>query len=330
MKTNKQIRTTKTDVLNSAGQSLPKPATSLEQVIAKFLLTMAPHYGRQYRLVLKNCLMKTLSPMHHLPIGDITTEQLRKVAVRPDITSCLQRRTVSIIRNFFEWSRALGYLPPGQPTPAEPLRLRLPKVPREILTPAELKRLFSGTTDAEVMLALALSAFAGIKRREIELLSWDCIAPGEKIQLDPARGMALKRLLPITPTLDLWLRPFYGSQGRVITTRDFAYKMHRLARLLGVPAKSNALRNSYCSYFISQSHNSAKMASESGHSLATLQHFAQPVTDAAAAEFFSLTPEAVGIHNWPEIVAIYLKQRLAMRSNGKPLRAPRTGENAIA
>jgi hypothetical protein len=118
------------------------------------------------------------------------------------------------------------------------------------------------------------------------------------------------RQVPILPVLDAWLRPFYGTQGMVITSGTQRPSLLKLAQILGNRPTRHALRHSYGAYRHAETQNPMLTAQELGLSPGILQnHFILSVTVAAAREYFALTPEVVGITNWPEKAARYLNQR---------------------
>jgi integrase len=182
-----------------------------------------------------------------------------------------------------------------------------------IMTPDELRTLLSGTNDVETIHFLALQAFTGIRLGEIQRLSWDCVTPGAILVLPPEISqMRVGRVVPLLPVLDAWLRPFYGTRGPLVSSRNIPARTVQLFRKLGVPPKLNALRNSYCAYRLADTRSLERVAQETGRPLRMLGNpLRQPVTAAEAREFFSLTPEAAGIENWPRRVADYLKTRAA-------------------
>ena len=309
MNTRKQIGTTESLVIPAIGQSLVKSATPLKQAIQDFLQAKAPFLGNDYRCAVHYVLEERLSALSHLPIGAITTPQLHEVVFGCGLHPRAQKSYALALRKFFTWCRSHGYLPAGRPTPADPLRVQVPKLIPAVLKPSELRTWLAGTKKVEDLLSIVLPAFAGIRHDEMTRLCWHRITPGKSIYLGPETGLKFGRRLPILPVLDAWLRPFYGSQEKIISSWEVGCRIHRLAHRLGVPDTRNCLRHSYCTYRLAQTGNASKTASEAGLSPNMLPHFAQPVTDAAVEEFFSLTPEAVGFQNWPAIVAEYLVER---------------------
>jgi hypothetical protein len=183
------------------------------------------------------------------------------------------------------------------------------------MDPSGLRRLLVSTQDPECVLWLALSAFIGIRPRELEQLNWKDILPGVRIVISPPSNTSYyyrRRTVPIHPALDAWLQPFYGTLGMVMPRRGIRRRTHRLARLLGLPLSPNILRDSYCAYRLAPINSLQQVAAEIGRDLRTVRnHLLCPVPMMATNEFFSLAPEAVGIKDWPETVAIYLNQRAA-------------------
>jgi hypothetical protein len=298
----------------STHHSPPQSTVPLAQAVQKFLKEKEPFCGKNYLQMLVWVLSKVRATLGNLPIGKVTAAQISKVVHAPGLHPRAQKHRAIAIKTFFNWSRSQGYLPSRRPTPAHTVDVRIPKFVPKILSPAELKNLLAGTQDMEVLLSIVLSAFTGIRLGELERLRWNHIAPGKRIYLGPETGVRFERSLPILPVLDAWILPFYGSQGTVISSMTVRHKLHRFARVLGVPWKHIGLRISFCAYRLAQTGNLAKVAIETEGPGFILRELVHRVTGPEAEEFFSLTPEAVGIKNWNAIVAKYLKKRGATGS----------------
>jgi hypothetical protein len=311
MKTNHSLQNTASATTQSTHQSPPQLTVPLSQAVQEFLKEKQPFCGKNYLRTLDWVLSKCRATLGNLPIGKVTAAQISKVVRAPGLHPRAQKQRAIVIKTFFNWSRSQDYLPSGRPTPAHTIDVRIPKFVPKILSPAELKNLLAGTQDVEVLLSIVLPVFTGIRLGELERLRWNHIAPGKRIYLGPETGVRFGRSLPILTVLDAWVRPFYGSQGTVISSMTVRHKLHRLARVLGVPWKHNGLRISFCAYRLAQTGNLAKTVIETGRPAFVLRELVHGVTGAEAEEFFSLTPEAVGIKNWTTIVAKHLKKREA-------------------
>jgi len=234
----------------------------------------------------------------------------------------VRQRLVPFIQEFFGWSRNKGYLPRELPTPADQLEVSIPRTEPPILTLSEVKALLARTEDVELCLALALVLFCGIHPWQLEQLSWESIYPGFAIEVPlrrvQRRPTGARRVLP---GLDAWLRPFYGSQGPVISPRTLRCRLRPLPRRHGIHLKPSALRYTFEAYYLGDTGHLDRAARELGVITAWQGHpLLKPATEAEARRFFAITPEAVGVEGWPQRVAKYLENRHMEPTTGGRLR----------
>jgi integrase len=285
--------------LAQAGHNSTAPLAELAQ---RFLQT-APTPGQCNNLA---PISRLVAQIGQMPIGQVTSSHVQQVLTH--YHSCSQRFYLANFKRFFRWCQDEGYLPLNLPNPAGSIRIMIPAAPNpQVLTPAELRKLLAGTTDVEVQLWLALSAFAGLRTGEIERLSWDSIEPGRHIYLRRQLSNSGKaRQVPIRPVLDAWLKPFYGSHGPAVKSRTVPQRLCRVIRTLALDLRRNMLRHSCLAYRYRLAADSTRICLEMGlHATLFNLHRLVPVTKADAQEFFSLTPEVVGIQDWPALVAEY-------------------------
>ena len=307
MKTNQSNQNANPRLL-AACQVVPSQSTVLlPQLIAAYQhtkITSSPHYVR----VLRRTLQKLARGTGAIPIGNLTTAQIRAIVLDPQLRLSGRRRYLFIIQNLLRWCRNHGYLPKGRPTAADAIHLDKPVRATRIVTATELKALFAGANDVEMCLVLALVAFAGLRRGELEQLSWEDIQPGNSVAPN-ATSISYRRLVQMFPVLDAWLRPFYGSRGRVVSGNSHR-RITRLAIKLNIPWSGNIFRRSFAAHASVLSGNPKTAAQQLG---VPFEHwhlmFPGSVSLPAAGEYFGLTPEAVGILTWPELVAAYLHER---------------------
>jgi integrase len=286
----------------------------LSEVIGQFLASKATQSRTAYLLTLRSTLGRLTHELGDPPVNAVTTGQLSQAIFASGATPRSRRQKLALIKTFFTWSRANGHLPPHLPTVADPIRIVVPAIEPAILTPAELKTLLAGTQDVEVRLRIALSAFAGLRSDELERVDWSSVDPAATIRVEPELSLTRAwRVVPILPVLHAWLQPFYCSQGPVLRARDSKSRLRQWARRLGVPLKSNVFRHSCgaCRYALTV--DLVRTGAEMGLDATLLaRSFLTRITREQALEYFSLTPEAVGIKDWPQRVAKYLKRRQAL------------------
>jgi len=146
---------------------------------------------------------------------------------------------------------------------------------------------------------------------ELEQLSWGSIYPGFGIEVPLQRDRPRPTgMRPLLPGLDAWLRPFYGARGPVISPRTLRLPLHSLPPWHGIQLKPGILRYTFQAYDIGRMGNVDRIARQLRvHKVLRRHPLFSQATEIQAWRFFSLTPEAVGIMDWPQRVAKYLKHR---------------------
>jgi integrase len=142
----------------------------------------------------------------------------------------------------------------------------------------------------------AIGAFAGLRRAEIERLTWSEIDfDADVIEVKASKSKtASRRLVTIQPNLRKWLVPYRTSVGRVCPVnlqRKINDDRERAGLRTGWP--QNALRHSFGSYHLAQFNDAARLALEMGNSPATIfRHYRKVVKPKEAERYWNITPAA--------------------------------------
>ena len=102
---------------------------------------------------------------------------------------------------------------------------------------------------------------------------------------------ATRRLVPVQQNLMQWLAPYRGQTGRLFAG------LHVPDRIIGfakqhVKWHSNALRHSYATYRLAQTHDAARVALEMGNSPQMLfSNYRELADEHDAGAWFSIAPE---------------------------------------
>ena len=166
----------------------------------------------------------------------------------------------------------------------------------EIFTVPEITTLLEQAS-AEIVPFLSIGAFAGIRRAELERLTWEEIDfQAGLIQITAQKSKtARRRFVKIEPNLADWLRPYISRRGPVMPSneRDLLDTARAKATLHKWP--QNGLRHSFASYHLAHFQDAAALALQMGHSNSDLvfQHYRQVVKPAEAAKFWNIRPAAV-------------------------------------
>ena len=208
----------------------------------------------------------------------------------------------------FSYAREKGHLPRGQQTEAEFVTRFDDKKGGKIgiYTPKQFATLLR-YVDERFVSFVALGGFAGLRSIEILRLEWEDIW-FEKGFIEVGRDKsktATRRLVPICPALEAWLKPRAKESGLVLPeirnevhfTRLFHAAKETLNDEVGKPRVKlvhNGLRHSFCSYRMAETKSAAQVALEAGNSPKMLfEHYRELVTEAEAKEWFSLDPKKV-------------------------------------
>jgi len=168
-----------------------------------------------------------------------------------------------------------------------------------ILTVAQAAALLKAAHDRpEILPAIAIGLFGGVRDAEIHRLDWSEIGfESGFITIKPTKAKKkARRLIEIRPALRAWLEPLRQVSGPVWPAGERGRILHEAAReAAGItPWPHNALRHSFASYALAKWQNAAALALEMGNSAPVLmEHYREIVMPKAAEAFWSLTPEAV-------------------------------------
>lgn len=219
-----------------------------------------------------------------------------------DLDDCLQQAdlaplTKNCVRDhiltFCRWAIGRGYLPRGWREFEESVSYQVPPEDVTIFTPDEMERLLKTSGGHLATPFLAIGAFAGLRSAEIERLDWKNVSFERgyiEVRAETCKTRA-RRLVPITDNLRAWLKPFALPTGPVVPYRGIANVHARLAVRAGVEWKKNALRHSFVSYRLAQTHDPARTALEAGHDQTILfRHYREVVTPELAAKWFAILP----------------------------------------
>jgi len=201
------------------------------------------------------------------------------------------------IRSWLKWSREQGYLP------LDTRLLEAPAlVPEKVMgaeigiySAVELRTLLD-KSEGEVQLLIAVGAFAGLRTQELVRLDFADLwrRPGF-IEVTALKSKTrARRLVPICPALQRWLEPWRGHREGPIWTfkeNEFHVRFRELCAKAKVDRKQNALRHSFISYRLAESHDENKVAQQSGTSPTMIfTNYRQLATEQEAKEWFSVQP----------------------------------------
>ena len=151
---------------------------------------------------------------------------------------------------------------------------------------------------ADLLPYVAIGAFAGLRRAELERLDWKEIdLQSSLIEVTAKKAKsARRRFVRIQPNLAKWLQPYAQLSGNVTPPnyRELLDAAREAARIEEWP--QNALRHSFASYHLAKFNDAAALALELGHTSAHLvfQHYRQLVKPKQAERYWKLAPARAG------------------------------------
>jgi integrase len=251
-------------------------------------------------------LRKRLTPFaksFQMPIGSVSAELVRtylanlhKLGGIP-VAPRTKLNFLRCICGLFHFARKRRYVPRDLVDEISEIDLPKPShVEIGVFTPAQLRDMLA-VAESDIVPALAIGAFGGLRTAELARLDWSEVKLGEGVIVvgaDKAKT-AQRRLVPITDNLAAWLAPHARPDGPVNPSTDDRGLNHRLVRGAAKPAGvtwvKNGLRHSFVSYRLAATHDPARVATEAGNSPAMIhRNYKALVTEAQGNEWFSILP----------------------------------------
>ena len=196
-----------------------------------------------------------------------------------------RKRSVGRLAVLFSFAKRHGYVTENPVADVERAKERETEI--EILSVSQAARLLE-CAGSDMLPFWAIGAFAGLRRAEIERLTWSEIDfDASVIEVKASKSKtASRRLVTIQPNLREWLAPYRTRIGRVCPVnlqRKINDDRERAGLRAGWP--QNALRHSFGSYHLAQFNDAAKLALEMGNSPATIyfRHYRQLVKPKAGS-----------------------------------------------
>ncbi len=155
-------------------------------------------------------------------------------------------------------------------------------------------------SDPEMLPALAIGLFAGLRRSEIFALDWSEI--DHEHRTIEVKGIKAKtrqrRLVSLADNLIQWLNPHRRTRGPISPERNIDVFSERLRRLVKQAEIThwphNATRHSFGSYFLCRTKDENLTASEMGNSPEVIiKHYRALVRDAEVTRYWRIVPASI-------------------------------------
>jgi integrase len=278
----------------AAGRAPAEPSTTLVELCNEFLLAKT-RGGRSERYVrqMRTVFLSFSKGRSRVPVGQITARDIETWMNGQDWAPRTRSGNLSALRILWAWGIRRG-LAVQDPTVAveraagvaeRPILVHTPDEVRQVLTVARQQSL-------DVMRHLAIRYFCGLRSAEAHRIRETDILHDDGLVLVSAANSKTRsrRLVTIAPNLRAWL-----SLGGVLRPMS-PNTVQGVIRKSGVPWPHNVTRHSFVSYHMAAGLNAGRTAVEAGHSEAVLfRHYRALVTAKQSAEFWSISPENVGV-----------------------------------
>ena len=230
------------------------------------------------------------------PVAAVTTPDLVRFLNQVGGGRRNRRNHLTTIGTLFNHCKMMGHLPDGHPGISKIPKPR--KDPREIaIASVDVMRTLLGTTNTDVMMAVALGGFSGLRSEEIKRLRWEHIMfdQGHIEVMAQHAKTGVRRLVPLTDNLRAWLMPHRKREGKVIGYVNLSNQFEKVAKKLKVQWKRNFLRHSFISYRVAVVKNLPQVAMEAGNSVNVIQRdYLKVVTEQCGNDWFGIFPGAPG------------------------------------
>jgi integrase len=281
------------EVVENYLKSTPTPAAPipLAEIVKQFLESKEKAGCSKKYVTMLRLQLEPLVPHLNPNINKVTAVDLDYFLHQIPHPRTRKNWRASVI-SCWAWAKSKGFLTTG-PSAAE--HTDIPTVPNkdpEIITPEVLKAAFT-KVPAELIPALAIAAFAGVRTAEILRMTWEedvAVDAGLIVLKSNITKTNRRRVVEMEPCLVAWLKAHKGT-GKIVP-----YSQSKFTRLMAqakgdTPWPHNALRHSAVSYLMALHRDAAMVAEQCGHTVAQLQtSYKAAVTRATAEEWFGIFP----------------------------------------
>jgi len=275
-----------------------RTCTAVELVDELLKIKEADGASERYLSDLRSRLTQFAECFNGKPVAEITApevdEWLRSLSDKET-----GKRLAAITRNnfrrvlivAFNFARERGY---SAGNPAEKsARAKVIESAIGILTVEETALLLESAAP-ELVPYIAIGAFAGLRRAELERLDWrEVDLQGGLIEVTAKKAKsARRRFVRIQSNLAKWFQPYAQLSGNV-TPPKYRELLDAAREAAGIEQwPHNALRHSFASYHLAHFNDAAALALELGHTNSNLvfQHYRQLVKPKQAERYWKIIP----------------------------------------
>jgi integrase len=263
---------------------------SVGDVVKELLATKtASGRARHYLSDLRNRLDRFTTAFAR-PLNDVSAADIERFLHGLTVSARSRNNFRAVIGTLIRFGQRRGYVSKEHPGIIGIDRSSY--VPRDVavFTPDAIRTLLK-VARPELVPALAIGAFAGVRSEEIKRLRWEDVRLDEgHIEIRAANAKTkVRRLIPVSPNLRTWLATLAKPSGPISPFSNLQNQFLKLARRARVRWVRNGLRHSYVSYRTAQCGNVATVSLEAGNSPTIIaRNYLRCVTPAAAEQWFAV------------------------------------------
>jgi integrase len=271
----------------------PQIKRKLVSEVVQELLTAKRDKGRS-ALYIKDLRLRLerVAKVFTCPLADVTPADIDKFLLALTSSPRSRNNFRQVIGTLLKFGQIRGYVAKDHAGIGAVEKSSHTQAEVVVFTPNEIDTLLS-TAKQELVPALALGAFAGIRPEEIKRLHWADVNLNEgHIEIRAANAKTrVRRLIPVQPNLRSWLLPYVQPSGPVQPFANLTNQFLKAAGRAKVKWKRNGLRHSFISYRVAHTANVAAVALEAGNSPQVIsRNYLKCVTADEAGKWFGIFP----------------------------------------
>ncbi len=295
-----------------------KGGIPLTQALAEFLKSKSgAGFSAGYLKTLRHHLQRLCDTMPARTTASVTTGNVDEFLTGLGLSAQTASGFRQDARTFFEFCVGRGYCSDNPVNRAARFKPKPPKI--GILTVEETARLLAECDD-DLLPAVAIAAFCGLRQAEIERLDWKAVDLAEGIVTVDASiaKTASRRTVAIPDNLNAWLKPLAKASGPIVpsgfrrgfdrvrvragfkpsfegredTVLQGLLESSKKLKVKLAPWPSNCLRHGAISYRLALTRDLSRVATESGNSPAIIaRHYLELVKPSDAKRYAEIKPE---------------------------------------
>ena len=281
--------------------TLVKKPVPLPEMVESFIWAKVEAGKSQRTLETYRGTLRSLARSYPLTMAhDLTAAQIRAWLTSQQWSARTQNGALGHLRSLFSWGREV---PQGHVAidPSEGIAIKA-ETHEEIgtMTVDQCERMLRhAVTDPRMMPYVVLGMFGGLRRAEIERLTWDAVNLDERTVVVGAKisKTRQRRVVDLTEHAVAWIKaagPEVRGKAKRVAPSNLKEKWPKFWPKCGLAMwPNNGLRHTYASMHYAMWQDEAKLQAQMGHESANMlhQHYRALKTKREAERFWALKPE---------------------------------------